>query len=104
MPAEILTDFGNAENRRAYLLSKFDDLLQGINNIYGKELMEELIRRLEKTVVQFHQDVQELINQIKLSKTAGKNQSDAAFFSDSREAANKNRQVSSSEVSNPPQT
>jgi len=103
MPDEICTDFGNAENRRAYLLSKFDDLLQGINNIYGKELMEELIRRLEKTVIQFHQDVQELINQIKISKTAGKNQSDAAVFSGSSEAANKNRQVSSFEASNPPQ-
>jgi len=103
MPDEILTDFGNAENRRAYLLSKFDDLLQGINNIYGKELMEELIRRLEKTVVQFHQDVQELINQIKISKTAGESQLDTAFFSDSHEAANQNSQASSFEVSNPPQ-
>lgn len=100
MPDEIFTDFGNAENRRTYLLSKFDDLLQGINNIYGKELMEELIRRLEKTVVQFHQDVQVLINQIKINRTAGKIQSDTALFSDSHEAVKEKVKDSSSEVSN----
>jgi len=61
MPGEKFTDFGDEENRINYLNAKFDDLLQGINNLYGKELMEELLRRLEKTIATFHQDVKSLI-------------------------------------------
>lgn len=59
------TDFGDDENCKNYLISKFDDLLQGINNQYGKELMEELYKRLEKTIATFHEDVQMLIHQLK---------------------------------------
>ncbi len=69
MTDESLTDFGNPESCNAYLMTKFDDLLQGINNLYGKELMEELICRLEKTVAQFHKDIQSLINEIKSDET-----------------------------------
>jgi len=57
-------DFGNMESCNTYLMSKFDDLLTGINNLYGKELMNELIHRLEKTIAQFHKDVKTLITDI----------------------------------------
>ncbi len=60
-------DFGNPESCNAYLMSKFDDLLIGINNLYGKELMNELFHRLEKTIAQFHKDLQSLIGNIKSS-------------------------------------
>ncbi len=59
-----ITDFGSEESCKNYLISKFDDLLQGINNLYGKELMEELFRRLEKTIAIFNQDVQSLMKQL----------------------------------------
>jgi len=64
MTDELKIDFGNTESCNAYLMSKFDDLLTGINNIYGKELMNELIHRLEKTIAQFHKDVKTLIADI----------------------------------------
>jgi hypothetical protein len=62
-----------------------------------------LIRRLDKTIVQFHQDVKVLINQIKINNPAGKIQSGAALFSGLPEAVNKNEQNDRSEIGNPPQ-
>jgi len=59
------TDFSNPESCRTYLTAKFDDLLEGINNLYGRELMEELLHRMEKTVALFHQDVQQLMKGLK---------------------------------------
>ncbi len=61
-------DFGNEEGRKNYLNTKFDDLFQGINNLYGKELMEELFQRMEKTIAIFHQDVENLIEELKSSE------------------------------------
>ncbi|MFQ6673777.1 MAG: hypothetical protein ACE5GH_03195 [Fidelibacterota bacterium] len=59
-------DFGNRENRRTYLAEKFDDLLDGINETYSTVLMDELISRLEKTVNEFNEEVNELMEQLKV--------------------------------------
>ena len=64
-------DFSNEESRKNFLITKFDDLFQGINNLYGKELMEELFHRMEKTIAIFHQDVENLIKEIKLTNSTG---------------------------------
>ncbi|RKY56638.1 MAG: hypothetical protein DRP89_01015 [Candidatus Neomarinimicrobiota bacterium] len=71
MSDEKFADFGDEESRINYLNAKFDDLLQGINNLYGKELMEELLRRLEKTISTFHQDVKSLIVGLQPDKISG---------------------------------
>ncbi|MBL7137000.1 MAG: hypothetical protein ISS81_10515 [Candidatus Marinimicrobia bacterium] len=68
MTNEEFIDFGNEESCTNYLTAKFDDLLQGINNLYGRELMEELLRRMEKTIATFHQDVKSLISGLKTSE------------------------------------
>jgi len=69
MADELKIDFGNTQSCNTYLMSKFDDLLMGINNLYGKELMNELIQRLEKTIAQFHKDVKILISDIQSEET-----------------------------------
>ena len=69
MVIETFTDFGNEESRRSYLIEKFDDLLQGVNNMYGQELMEELLTRMEKTISIFHNDIQSLIKNLKKDRT-----------------------------------
>ena len=69
MADELKIDFGNTQSCNTYLMSKFDDLLTGINNLYGKELMNELIQRLEKTIAQFHKDVKILISDIQSEET-----------------------------------
>ena len=58
-------DFQNANNRKAYLIEKLDDLLDGINATYGIAIMDELISRLEQTVSEFNEEVQSLMNTLK---------------------------------------
>lgn len=59
-------DLSNPESCRAYLMEKFSDLLKGIDTLYGRELMELLIARLEQTIALFHQDVQRLLAEIRI--------------------------------------
>ena len=54
-------NFEQAEERKKYIESKFSDLLENINSVYGKGLMERLIIRLEKTIELFDQDVQKIL-------------------------------------------
>lgn len=58
-------DFKDQSGRVKYLSEKMDDLLEGINDSYGKQLMDELISRLEKTVEDFNEEVKMLTNQLK---------------------------------------
>ncbi len=58
-------EFDNAEGRQKYLTAKLDDLLDGINESYGKVLLDELISRLEKTISDFNDEVQGLMDQLK---------------------------------------
>lgn len=58
-------DFENPENRRNYLSEKLDDLLGGINDSYGTVLMDELISRLEKTVGDFNDEVNQLMERLR---------------------------------------
>jgi cell division septum initiation protein DivIVA len=58
-------EFDKEEGRRNYLIEKMDDLLDGINASYGKTLLDELITRLEKTIGDFNEEVQALMDQLK---------------------------------------
>jgi hypothetical protein len=58
-------DFDKEESRHLYLSQKLDDLLSEINNFYGKELLDELTFRLEKTISDFNEEVQILLDQLK---------------------------------------
>jgi len=58
-------DFSDEEKCREYLETKFNDLLQGINNLYGKELREELLQRLSDTIEIFHRDISSLLQDLK---------------------------------------
>lgn len=62
-------DLSDEEKRRSYLLNKFNDLFVGVNTLYGRELTELLVTRLERTIANFHQDVQRLLAEIKNRQT-----------------------------------
>jgi hypothetical protein len=51
-----------------FLKGQLNDMLDGINSIYGQDLMDELLKRLEKTVEDFNGEVSGLIGKL----TAGK--------------------------------
>ncbi len=57
-------DFHKEEGRKNYLISKFDDLLVGINETYGKSLMDELVERLENTIKEFNDEVSQMMVQL----------------------------------------
>ena len=62
-------DFDKEQGRKDYLTSKLDDLLDGINDSYGKVLLDELISRLESTVKDFNDEIQSLTDQLKENTT-----------------------------------
>ena len=52
------------DGRKKYLNDKLDNLLEGINDSYGKMLLEELIGRLETTIKDFNDEIVELCSQL----------------------------------------
>ena len=52
------------DGRKKYLSEKLDNLLDGINDSYGKMLLEELITRLETTIKDFNDEIVELCSQL----------------------------------------
>jgi hypothetical protein len=58
-------DFENKENRLKYLDEKLDNLLSGINSTYGQALLDELIIRLERTINDFNEEVENIMGSLK---------------------------------------
>jgi hypothetical protein len=53
------------EQTKQYIHEKMSGLLENIGDGYGEPLLEELIQRLEKTIAEFHQEVQDLLEELK---------------------------------------
>lgn len=53
------------DKQKEYLVDKFGGLIKQIGDGYGQPLQEELIRRLEKTISDFHEEVEELLENLK---------------------------------------
>ena len=58
-------EFNNQDSRLGYLNEKLDDLLEGINSSYGEELFNELVLRLERTIIDFNEEISELTEAVK---------------------------------------
>ena len=58
-------EFNNQDSRLGYLNDKLDDLLDGINASYGEELFNELVKRLERTVNYFNDEISVLTEEVK---------------------------------------
>ena len=57
-------DLDTTEGRKKYLTEKLDNLLDGINESYGRLLLDELIIRLELTVKEFNEEMKVLVDQL----------------------------------------
>ena len=57
-------DLDSTEGRKHYLSEKLDDLLEGINDSYGTLLMEELLARLELTIKDFNDEMNNLCDEL----------------------------------------
>ena len=56
-------------NPKEYLESKLDDLTEGIGETYGTKLMEELISRLETTITDFNNEMEQVFEHLKSNET-----------------------------------
>jgi len=60
-------DFDNQAGRENYLKEKLDNLLSGINATYGQVLLDELMIRLQRTITDFNEEVQSIMDDLKVS-------------------------------------
>ena len=58
-------NFEEKEGRQDYLNNKLDDLLEGINSSYGQSLLNELVRRLNRTIEDFNEEFQGIMGDLK---------------------------------------
>ena len=49
-------------NKRSELLIKVDNLMEKLDNEYGPFLLDELNKRLEKTIEDFHNDLKSILD------------------------------------------
>jgi len=63
-PIEVKVDFGVSDERYEYIRSKLDDIMQNIGQSYSDRLTKELIRRLEKTILDFHAEVVTILDRL----------------------------------------
>ena len=59
--------FDNQTGRENYLNEKLDNLLSGINATYGQVLLDELMIRLQRTITDFNEEVQSIMDDLKVS-------------------------------------
>ena len=57
-------------NPKEYLESKLDDLTEGISETYGSKLMEELVSRLETTITDFNNEMEQFFEHLKSNETS----------------------------------
>ena len=65
------TNNGNGEDKpmvdpqKQYLIEQFGNLMEKVGEGYGGPLQEELINRLEQTIADFHEEVSEMMANLK---------------------------------------
>ena len=58
------TETQDDELQKSYIIKQFESILDKIGEGYGEPLQNELIRRMEKTIEEFHNDITDLISQL----------------------------------------
>ena len=58
------TETEDDELQKSYIIEQFESILDKIGEGYGEPLQNELIRRMEKTIEEFHNDITDLISQL----------------------------------------
>ena len=87
------------ELKKSYLLENFETIIEQIGEGYGAPLQEELIRRLEKTVAEFHKDVSDLVTQLKEQSEKRQNSLKQMLSSDDQKLADAGDSPEESEMS-----
>ena len=65
---DVTSEQNNASEvdpQKKYLMDQFGSLMDQVGDGFGGPLQEELIRRLEQTIADFHQEVNEMLTNLK---------------------------------------
>ena len=55
----------NLDPQKKYLMDQFGNLMEKVGDGFGGPLQEELIKRLEQTIADFHEEVSEMMTSLK---------------------------------------
>ena len=58
-------DFNRKDGRKAFIDNNLSDLLSGINDTYGPIILEELLKRIESTINDFNDQINDAFNTLK---------------------------------------
>jgi hypothetical protein len=60
----VEVDFSKSDQRSEYIKTKLDDILDKIGQSYGKKMTDELIKRLDQTIAEFHTEVLQVLTKL----------------------------------------
>ena len=55
----------SVDPQKQYLMDQFGNLMEQVGDGFGAPLQEELIKRLEQTIADFHEEVNEMLSKLK---------------------------------------
>ncbi|MGC9364125.1 MAG: hypothetical protein ACP5FZ_06080 [Fidelibacterota bacterium] len=70
-------DFSEPDKRRDYLKQRLDDILDNIGQSYGKRMAEELMKRLQKTVLDFNAEVNQMLDKLEVIEEERRKEAEA---------------------------
>ena len=58
-------DLSTPEGRSSYLNEKLSDLINGVDSTYGNIIFDELLKRIDKTIMDFNFEMEEIFSELK---------------------------------------
>ena len=58
-------DLNSKDGRKAFIDNNLSDLLSGVNDTYGPIILEELLKRIEATINDFNNQINDAFNTLK---------------------------------------
>ena len=58
-------DLSTPEGRSSYLNDKLSDLINGVDSTYGNIIFDELLKRIDKTIMDFNFEMEEIFSELK---------------------------------------
>ena len=89
----------SVDPQKKYLMDQFGDLMEQVGDGFGGPLQEELISRLQQTISDFHEEVNEMLS--KLKENSEKRHEKLKEIWDNPDAPLENQDADQSEVSDP---
>jgi len=59
-------DLSRTDKRSEYIKQKLDDILDNIGKSYGQRMVGELMKRLEKTIREFNEEIVEMLDKLEV--------------------------------------